>query len=227
MLAIIHTAKKENRQKVTAVLVPALIASMLAGITEPIEFIFLFTSPILWLAHAVIYGFGLWLSSVLGLHTYVGNVIETLLYSLSIPMELGRQWLIPIIFVILTIIEYVVFKFMIEKLNLNTLGRGEMADTELKENEVNEKNSENLGEQSSGDVSLIIDGLGGTENIESLENCYTRLRINVYDESKVNEDILEKYPSSGIIKRGKNVQIVIGLNVQEVRKDVEREMNLG
>src|SRR5699024_9134502 len=75
--AFIKTAKEENKEKVIAVLLPAIIASAVAGITEPIEFLFLFTSPVLWLAHSVIYGLALWLSSILGLHTYVGSIIET------------------------------------------------------------------------------------------------------------------------------------------------------
>lgn len=226
-MAIIKTARPENKKKVTAVLVPALVASMLAGITEPIEFIFLFTSPILWLAHAVVYGFGLWLSSVLGLHTYVGNVIETVLYSFSIPLELGRQWLIPIIFIILTVVEYYVFKVMIEKLNLNTLGRGEMIEEADESIDTVTMNDLPIGEPAASDVSLIVDGLGGAENIETLENCYTRLRINVHDEDKINEKILDKYPSNGIIRRGKNVQIVIGLDVEDVKKDVQLELSRG
>lgn len=222
-MAIIKTADTENKKKVIAILIPALVASMLAGITEPIEFIFLFTSPILWLAHAIIYGFGLWLSSVLGLHTFVGNVIETLLYALAIPMELGRQWLIPIIFVVLAVLEYFVFKFMIEKMNLSTLGRGEMSDMSNEE-DIETSTDVNSGEPTVTDVSLIIDGLGGPDNVDTMENCYTRLRINVHDESKVNEEILQKYPSSGVIKRGKNVQIIIGLDVEDVKNDVLREM---
>src|SRR5699024_5187864 len=104
-----------------------------------------------------------------------------------------------------------------------TLGRGEMSDMSNEE-DIETSTDVNSGEPTATDVSLIIDGLGGPDNVDTMENCYTRLRINVHDESKVNEEILQKYPSSGVIKRGKNVQIIIGLDVEDVKNDVLREM---
>lgn len=224
--AFIKTAKEENKEKVIAVLLPAIIASAVAGITEPIEFLFLFTSPVLWLAHSVIYGLALWLSSILGLHTYVGSIIETVLYSLSIPMELGKQWLIPIIFVIVLMAEYFVFKVMIEKLNLNTLGRGEMIEETDDDVEYESAAGVDTGKiPSASDLTLVIDGLGGPDNIKNIDNCYTRLRIDVNDDKLVNEDILRKYPSSGVIKRGSHVQIIIGLDVEDVRNGLQIELS--
>ncbi|WP_103981246.1 PTS transporter subunit EIIC [Helcococcus massiliensis] len=230
--ALVHTAKAENKDKVKSMVIPAVAASMLAGITEPIEFLFLFSSPILWLAHAVIYGFGMLISSALGLGVYVGNLVETILYSLAVPMELGKQWLIPILFIGLAVLEYFVFRLMINKMNLNTVGRTMPTEIEMKEarekrdrmkgkipvetSSVNERDSE---------IALIIDGLGGKDNIKSITNCYTRLRTEVHDANKVDKEILEIYPSKGIIQSGSNVQIIIGLGVEEVRKDVENELN--
>lgn len=234
-LALIKTSRKENKEKVKAMVYPAVAASLLAGITEPIEFLFLFGSPILWIAHAIIYGFGMLLSSILGLRVMVETVITTLLYSLAVPIEMGRQWLIPIIFVILTFIEYSVFKFIIEKLDLNTIGRKMPTEEEMEEakrkrdaRKGKKVSKDNISEDKSDDKSdayIIVDGLGGKENIKSLENCYTRLRICVEDPSKVNKDILEKYPSKGIVESGDNIQIIIGLGVEEVKQSVENEMN--
>lgn len=118
-LALIKTAKPENKIKVKAVVIPAVFA----GITEPIEFLFLFVSPVLWFAHAIIYGFGLLISNVLGLHVVVENIINTIMYCLAVPMNLGHQWLIIPIGLGLVLIEYFVFKILIVKLNIPTLGR--------------------------------------------------------------------------------------------------------
>ncbi|MDT2757469.1 PTS transporter subunit EIIC [Enterococcus asini] len=218
-LAIIKTAKSENKQKVKAILIPAVVASCLAGITEPIEFLFLFLSPILWVAHGIIYGLGLFVSNVLGLNMVVENVINTLMYSFVLPMNLGKQWLIPILFVLLASIEYFVFKLLIVKLNIPTLGRGNMEEEETVEYS-EDKITTGTQDLEKG-ISYIVDGLGGKENIETINNCYTRLRIDLRDPDVVDENILRRYPMNGIIKKNKHIQLVIGLGVQHVREDLE------
>lgn len=231
--ALVHTAKKENKDQVKALMIPAVASSMLAGITEPIEFIFLFSSPLLWIAHTLVYGFGMFLSSILGLRVFVGNIIETILYVLSVPMDMGRQWLIPIIFIVLTSLEYTIFVFMIKKFNLNTIGRTEMPD-EQKINEAKEKRDRMKGksnnsisnniDEDDAKTALIVDGLGGKDNIKYIENCFTRLRIELKDPNKVDREILDLYPSKGILQSGNNIQIVIGLGVEEVKNKVVKEL---
>lgn len=229
-LAFIKTARKENRKKVMAILIPAVITAGVAGITEPIEFLFLFTAPVLWLGHAFVYGLGHFLSNVFGLKIIVGKLIETVLYSVSVPMELGRQWLIPIIFVILVALEYIIFVFLIERYDLDTLGRGDiMEDSEedeqkKSENELKPEKSEGVND-SSAMLSLIIDGLGGPNNIKQVENCFTRLRINVKDEELIDKEILDEYPARGVVVRGSNVQMIIGLEVGDLRKSLEQELS--
>lgn len=220
-LAIIKTAKPENKQKVKAIIIPAVIASCVAGITEPIEFLFLFLSPILWVAHGVVYGLGLFVSNVLGLNVVVDNVINTIMYSLVVPMGLGKQWLIPILFVLLAGIEYFVFKTMIVKLNIPTLGRINMGDDESEEI-VATDSIESIGSKPIADeISYIVDGLGGKDNIETINNCYTRLRIDIKDPDLVNENTLNKFPMNGIIKKNKHIQLIIGLEVTRVRSELE------
>jgi PTS system arbutin-like IIC component len=222
-LAFIRTAKPENKAKVKAVVWPAVFAAAFAGITEPIEFLFLFVAPVLWLAHALIYGFGLLLSSVLGLGVFVGPVIDTLMGALVVPVSLGKQWLIPIIFVILTAIEYFAFKALIVKLNLKTLGRDTVENGEGME-EVGGASSKRGSILSKESLRYIIEGLGGKDNILEVNNCYTRLRIDVKDESLVNEAILKKSKNQGIIRKGSHIQIVIGMDVPEVKEELVAEL---
>ena len=235
-LALIHVAKPENKDKVKALIIPAIATSALASITEPIEFIFLFSSPILWIAHTFVYGFGMFISSLFGLRMYVGNIIETALYCVAVPMNLGKQWLIPIIFIILFVMEYFSFRFLIEKLNLKTLGRQEMPDEEQiraarekrdrmkgKDSSLKNEIKSDVGEKDA-EMAILIDGLGGKNNIKTLENCYTRLRIELNNPDDVDREILDLYPAKGIIQSGNNIQIVIGLGVDKVKRDLEIEL---
>ncbi|MCA6775456.1 PTS transporter subunit EIIC [Enterococcus mundtii] len=213
-LAFIKTAKPENKTKVKAIVFPTVILAALAGVTEPIEYLFLFTAPVLWIAHSIMFGFSFFISDVLGLKVMVGSIPETL-PSLFVPLSLGRQWLIPVIGGGLAVMEYFIFKTMILKLNLPTIGRETMEEfEEAQETTIVAKDKE-LG------LATIVKGLGGVENIEEIYNCYTRLRLDVKDENKVNIDLLKSDPSSGVVDKQKQIQIIIGIGVQELRESLE------
>lgn len=225
--ALIHTAKPENRVKLQAILIPAVFASAFAGITEPIEFLFLFISPILWLAHGIIYGFGLFISNVLGLNMMVENIINTIMYSIAVPFGLGRQWLLIPIGLGLALLEYFVFKALIIKLNIPTLGRN--GENELIPDELTKKTAKGAVQEKrspaapkpASDLAVIVKGLGGINNIENVNNCFTRLRIDVKDADKVDIATLKTYPSSGVVDKHKHIQIIIGLGVQDVREKLD------
>ncbi|BDR57731.1 PTS transporter subunit EIIC [Xylocopilactobacillus apicola] len=218
-LAFIKTAKPENKAKVKGLVIPAVMTAMLAGITEPIEFMFLFISPILWLAHGIIYGLGLVIPHIFGLKIMVGNVIETIMYCIAIPMRLGHQWLIIPIGILMVVIEYFAFKFLILKFNIPTVGREEelVGDEALKTtgSEVISTNDTNA------QMSDLIKGLGGASNIQNLENCYSRLRIDVRDISKIDLNLIKQFPSSGVINKKNNIQIVIGPGVESTRDELD------
>lgn len=216
-LAFIKTAKPQNKARVKGLVIPTVITAMLAGITEPIEFMFLFVSPILWLAHGVIYGLGLVIPHLLGLKIEVENLINTLMYSFVVPMHLGHQWLIIPIGILMVLIEYFTFKFLILKFNIKTIGR------ETETNESNNIKENDLKTSSTSDptnFSNLVKGLGGPNNIMTLENCYSRLRITVNDQSKINLDLIKKFPSSGVINKKNNVQIVIGPGVESTKEEL-------
>ena len=218
-LAIISTAKPENKDKVKAILYPAIIAAALGGITEPIEFMFLFIAPALWIVHAFIYGLGFFLSSVLGMAVEVSTVINTAINMFVVPISLGKQYLFPIIFAMLVFMEYYAFKFFILKFDLKTIGRSDDEDAIG----LYEKNKDIL--ENENELEYIIDGLGGPNNIKSLTNCYSRLRVDVVDDNKVSEKLINKYPNMGIVRKENHVQIIIGADVEYLRADLDTYLN--
>lgn len=211
--AFIKTARPENKAKVKAIVFPTVLLAFLAGTTEPIEFLFLFVAPILWLAHAIMFGFSFFISDVLGLKVMIGSLPETL-PTLFVPLELGRQWLIPIILIGLALMEYFIFKTLILKLNLPTIGRVAM-------DEYQDEDMKVVSQDKEVELSKIIRGLGGVDNISEVYNCYTRLRMDVKDADKVNIDMLKTYPSSGVVDKQKHIQMIIGLGVEETREALE------
>ncbi|MFS0967780.1 PTS transporter subunit EIIC [Enterococcus thailandicus] len=228
--AIWKTARIENRKKVAAILIPMVTTAFLAGVTEPLEFLFLFLSPVLWLAHSVVYGLSLFFTNLVGINIQFDTGINMIINSFAFPSRLGHQYLIPIMFLATAVLEYVVFKQLIVRLDIPTLGRekSEAQLAALDETVVTTGTDSEFEPQ----TQTIVAGLGGAENIESIVNCYTRLRVDVKDEQKVDIDLLkQKVKASGIVDKGKHIQIIIGMGVEEEREKVEaylthlKEMN--
>lgn len=217
--ALWKTARPENRKKVASILIPTVVTAFLAGVTEPLEFLFLFLSPLLWLAHAVVYGFSLFITNLIGINIQFDTGINMFINSFAFPARLGHQYWIPVIFIVTAALEYFVFKKLIIKLNIPTLGRekDEDASDPVVDSIVSDSDSEFEPQ-----IQNIVAGLGGADNIENIINCYTRLRVDVRDESKVNIKILkEKVKASGIVDKGKHIQIIIGIGVEQEREKVE------
>lgn len=226
--ALWKTALPKNRKKVAAILIPTVVTAFMAGVTEPLEFLFLFLSPILWLAHAVVYGFSLLITNLVGINIQFDTGINMIINSFAFPARLGHQYLIPIILIITAFLEYFVFKFIITKLNIPTLGR-ESASTSLDnsqiENDITELPLQNdLSQTNTVDIQTknIVFGLGGPDNIKNIINCYTRLRIDVADENKVDMNYLKNnVKCSGFVEKGKHIQIIIGVDVEEQREKID------
>ena len=211
--AFIKTALPENKAKVKAIVIPAVILAALAGTTEPIEFLFLFAAPVLWLVHAILFGFSFFLANVLGLRVMVGSIPETI-PSLFVPMNLGHTWLIIPIILVIAVMEYFAFKYLIVKLNLPTLGR-EPKEELTPQNETITVKGDEAG------LAVIVNGLGGVDNISEIYNCYSRLRLDVLDDKKVDINLLKTFPSSGVVDKQKHIQIIIGIGVTELREALE------
>ena len=224
VLAMYQTAKPENKIKTKVILLSAMGASVIAGVTEPIEFSFLFTAPILFVAHAIIAGLGMVVFSILDIRTIIPNgIIDFLL--MNIPVGIDRTgW--PMVFVIgigEAVVYYIVFRFLITKFNLKTPGREEEKEVKLysksdyQQKKANDK--ENIAE-------IIVEGLGGRENIVKVENCYTRLRVTLKSTDNIKEEILNKTEPNKIIKiDNENLQVVYGIKVRSIRNQIDNYLN--
>lgn len=225
-LAFYKTAYPQNKAKVETTIFPNALTSFLVGITEPLEFMFIFTAPLLWLVYSVIDGFFQMLSYMLNVHVCATNgIIDFLVFNIPAGVE-RTNW--PI-FVLLGLLEiavmYFVFKFMIEKMNLKTPGR------ELAIDAVDSTTSVVEAEASSIDTTnnlgqTIVDALGGAENIVTVENCFSRLRVDLKDDTIINEEALIATGSKGIVRKPNHVQVVYGMKVNEIRDLVDQTLNI-
>ena len=219
-----HTAKKENRDKVKGLLFSSSLASFLTGITEPLEFSFLFASPFLFFGvHCVLGGLSFALMNLLGAgvgYTFSAGMLDFVLYGV-IPGSGRTHWpVVLIVGLIYAVIYYVAFRFFITKFDIKTPGREERIE------EVRLHTKAEYLESKKG-VSLyqkIIDGLGGMENITDLDNCATRLRVTLVNMDKINEGLLKESGSAGIFKTGNNLQVIYGPKVVNLKAELEEYM---
>lgn len=224
-LAMYVTADKKNKTMAKAILLPAAVTSFLLGVTEPLEFAFLFTAPILFFTHAVLAGIGMMLLNIFGVHAIGANgVIDFLLYNLPLGTTKSNWPMFILVGLIMFAVYFVVFRTLILKMNLKTPGREEGVEEAPKSAPIEVKLSAAPGTNSSPLGETIVTALGGSENIENVDNCYTRLRLVLKDPNVVDEQMLKETGSKGVIKSGNNVQVVYGLNVKSVRDQVDQKL---
>ena len=228
--AFIHTAYKENKKRVKALVIPNVVTACLAAITEPLDFMFIFCAPVLYLVHSVIAGLFIALLKICDVTAFCGgNLLASVLLNLSAGVE-KTHW--PMMFVlgaIEIIVYFVVFSFIIKKFNYKTPGREDVAEGTSEDKK--EESKANTGISSAtekietkaegGKMESLVAGLGGKENINTVENCFTRLRVNVNNPELLDEKLINVVPNSGIVKKDNDIQIIIGLTVADVRKDLE------
>ena len=241
-LAMYSTAKPNKKKAVAALLIPIVFTAIISGITEPLEFTFLFIAPVLFAVHAFLaatmaatmYAFGV-----------VGNMGGGLLDFLSqnwIPMFKNHSSTVItqiVIGLIFTAIYFFVFKFLIQKMNLKTPGREDedeemklytKADYKAKHGEDGAQGAAAIagGDEYAQKGAIILEALGGRENIEELNNCATRLRVSVKDPSKLSPDAAFKAAGAhGVVRKGSAIQVIIGLSVPQVRERIEEMMKKG
>jgi N-acetylglucosamine PTS system EIICBA or EIICB component len=205
-IAMISAAKKENRKAVTGMLLGIAFTSFLTGITEPIEFTFMFIAPVLYGIHALLTGISLALTSALGIKAGFGfsaGAIDAILnWNIS-----TKPFLLIIVGLIFAVVYYFIFLFYIKKFNVPTPGREE--DGVLYESTSDPKKAGNsdLDVKAAG----ILEAIGTKSNITSIDACVTRIRLTVKDGSLINEPKLKQLGASGVMKLDpKNYQIVVG-----------------
>ena len=224
-LALYRCAKPENRKVVGGLLLSAALTSMLTGITEPLEFTFLFVAPAMYVVHCVFAGASYMIMHILNVGvglTFSGGLIDLTLFGVM-QGNAKTSWLwIPVVGVIYFILYYVVFSFMIKKFDYKTPGRD---DSEIKLYTRKDMNAKNAAQGAEGgDDALsrqIMMGLGGKANISDVDCCITRLRCTVHDASKVDQQLLKETGASGVICKGQGVQVVYGPRVSNIKSDLE------
>ena len=225
-LAMYTCARPEKRKVAGGLLLSAALTSMLTGITEPIEFTFLFVAPILYVIHSVLAGLAYMLMHLLGVGvgmTFSGGLIDLTLFGILQGNEKTNWLMIPLVGAAYFIVYFLLFRFLIRRRDYATPGREE-GEEEVKlytRADYNEKKNAQKSDGDNATSQLILEGLGGTENIVTLDCCATRLRVTVKDEDLVLDDILKASGARGVIRRGGGVQVVYGPQVSVIKSELE------
>ena len=216
-LAMYHCAHPENRHKIKGLLISGVVACVIGGTTEPLEFLFLFVAPFLYLIHAILTGLGFTVMAITGvtIGNTDGNLIDFVVFGILHGIQ-TKWYMVPVVAFIWFASYYAIFRFAITRFNIKTPGR----DTDTKESAPATGSSAG---KSGYDVPAILAALGGKENIISLDNCITRLRMSVQDMSKVDDAQLKALRAIGVVHLNEhNLQVVIGPQVQSVKDELEK-----
>ena len=216
-LAMYHTAKPGKKKVAYGLLLAAAVCSFFTGVTEPLEFAFMFLAPGLYLIHELLTGISLAICALLPVRAgfnFSAGFVDWFL-SFKAPMAVNPLFIIPI-GLIYGVIYYVVFRFAIVKFNFKTPGRED--DDDIDENQVTLANNDYTQV-----ASIILEGLGGKGNIKSVDNCITRLRLEINDYTLVNEKKIKSAGVAGVIRPGKtSVQVIVGTQVQFVADEFKK-----
>ncbi|MFR8319092.1 MAG: PTS transporter subunit EIIC, partial [Catenibacillus sp.] len=221
-LAMYRCAKPEKKKQAGGLLLSAALTCMLTGITEPLEFSFLFVAPILFVVQVILAGAAYMIAHMLNIAvglTFSGGFIDLFIFGI-LQGNAKTNWLLIIpVGIVYFILYYVIFTVLIKKLNLKTPGREDDGETKLftkadyqaKQNSAVHGSGDGAGDASTDERSeLITKGLGGKANISDVDCCATRLRCTVIKPELVNEALLKQTRPSGIIKKGKGIQVIYG-----------------
>jgi glucose PTS system EIICBA or EIICB component len=211
-LAIYHEARPERKKVVAGIMASAGLTSFLTGITEPIEFSFLFVAPLLFAVHTIFAGLSFMTMHLLNVKigmTFSGGLIDYILFGVINPQT--NWWLVIPVGLVFSVIYYFGFRFAIRKFNLMTPGREEETQEEA--------------QSVSSDLAYdVLQAMGGKENIEHLDACITRLRVSVKDIKNVDKNRLKKLGASGVLEVGNNIQAIFGPKSEHLRHQMNEIM---
>lgn len=215
-LAMIQCAKDSKKKVAIGLVASAALCAFICGVTEPFEFGFMFLAPGLYVIYALLYGIFTFITVSLGFRagfSFSAGATD-LLFSSSLPAA-QKTWLIIPLGIAAFIVFYVVFRFAITKFDLKTPGR---EDDDVDETTVKLAN-DNFTEV----ARIILEGVGGKANVTSIDNCITRLRLEIKDYTAIDEKKIKSAGVAGVIRPGKNsVQVVIGTKVQFVAEEFKK-----
>ena len=217
-LAMIQTAKEGKKKVAIGLVASAALCAFVCGVTEPFEFGFMFLAPVLYLVYALLYGIFTVITTLVGFRAgfcFSAGATD-LIFSASLPAA-QNTWMIIPLGIAAFVVFYLVFRFAIVKFDLKTPGREDDDDVEAEKKVV--LSNDNFTEV----ASIILEGLGGKENVTSLDNCITRLRMEIKDYTAVDEKKIKSAGISGIIRPSKtSIQIIVGTKVQFVADEMKK-----
>ena len=218
-LAMVHTAKEKKKKVAIGLVASAAICAFLCGVTEPFEFGFMFLAPALYVIYAALYGIFTVIVALLGFRagfSFSAGATD-LVFSASLPAA-AKTWLILPLGIAAFIIFYVVFRYAILKFNLKTPGREDDEEEEVK--------IVLADDDYTAIAAAVLEGIGGKENVETIDNCITRLRLEVKDHTLVDEKKIRAAGVAGVIRPSKTaVQVVVGTKVQFVAEEFKKLCN--
>ena len=230
-LAFITTAKKNKKAATKAQILPAMLTACLVGVTEPLEFSFLFAAPLLWGVYSIMDGLFQMAVYLLDVHVCATNGIIDFLV-LNLPAGIGRtHWpMYVVVGLVEIVVMYFLFVFLIRRLNMKTPGREDddevldlAANAAAVKQQISATGKAELKKQEDArNAQTVIEGLGGADNIVNVGNCMTRLRVEVKDPTLVKEkDWFKPTGSAGLVTKGSNIQIIYGPKVGRIRAAVD------
>lgn len=221
-LAMYHSAKDKSKKAVGGLLLSAALTSILTGITEPIEFTFIFVAPILFVTHVFLAGTAFVLAHVMNItigFTFSASLIDFVVFGVLQGND-KTNWLLVIVFgVVYFGLYYLSFQFLIKKFDLKTPGR----DDQNKLTILKKTNLDLSFDQSTIDpqIQKIVKGLGGRDNFDDLDCCITRLRATIFDKEKINEGLLKEAGAAAIMLQGNSIQIIYGPKASSIKSQLD------
>lgn len=229
-LAMYKVAKPEKREAAAGLLASAALTSMITGITEPLEFTFLFVAPLLYAVHCIFAGFAYMLMHILNVGvgmTFSGGLIDLFLFG-ALQGNGKTNWLLILpVGLAYFVVYYFLFSFLIKKMDLKTPGRDDSEEVKLyRRSDVDAKNkgaAAQNGALSEEDAlsAAICKGLGGKKNISDVDCCATRLRCTVHKSALVDDGLLKSTGASGVVHKGNGVQVIYGPRVTVIKSNLE------
>ncbi|MCP6022627.1 PTS N-acetyl glucosamine transporter subunit IIABC [Klebsiella pneumoniae] len=224
-LAMYLAAPKARRPMVGGMLLSVAITAFLTGVTEPLEFLFMFLAPLLYLLHAVLTGISLFIATALGIHAgfsfSAGAIDYVLMYSL--PAASKNVWMLLVMGVVFFFVYFLLFSAMIRMFNLKTPGREDKAADVVTE-EANSNTEEGLTQLATSYIAAV----GGTDNLKAIDACITRLRLTVGDSAKVNDAACKRLGASGVVKLNKQtIQVIVGAKAESIGDEMKKVVTRG
>lgn len=227
-LAMYQCAKPEKKKVAGGLLLSAALTAFLTGITEPLEFTFIFVALPMYAVHCVLAGLSFMLMHILNVGvgmTFSGGLIDLVLFGVM-QGNAKTHWIwVVVVGAVYFVLYYIIFRFMISKFDYKTPGRDDAEEVKLYTRaDVNARNAASGSNAPAGDdpvSALIVEGLGGTDNLSDVDCCATRLRCTVKDAALVRQDVLKASGASGVICKGNGVQVVYGPKVAVIKAKLE------